>query len=168
MSAPPGQRQKLLPVAPIHLADQHPVETDAPALDRNCTFTAFSCAASSITPNKTARKSHSSPPMSASQKPPQSRPAHLRLIRPPQNSIPASATATKTPRRKVIRKAAQPAAKETARQANEPEAISAPYLPIQRPVLDRLAQVLGGDFFGAGEVGDGAGDLEDAGRRRGR
>ena len=35
--------------------------------------------------------------------------------------------------------------------------------PIEGAVLDRLGDVGGGDGVGAGEVGDGAGDLEDAG-----
>jgi len=36
-----------------------------------------------------------------------------------------------------------------------------PHLPIQGAVLDRFTEVGGVDFFGGGEVGDGAGDLED-------
>ena len=35
-------------------------------------------------------------------------------------------------------------------------------LPVQRPVLDRLADVFGLDAFRAREVGDRAGDFEDA------
>ena len=37
-----------------------------------------------------------------------------------------------------------------------------PDLAIEGAVLDGFADVLGGDFFGAGEVGDGTRDLEDA------
>ena len=39
---------------------------------------------------------------------------------------------------------------------------STPHLPVQRAVLDRFAEVGGIDFLRAGEVGDGARDLEDA------
>ena len=37
-----------------------------------------------------------------------------------------------------------------------------PQISVQRAILDRFANVVGGDVFGIGEVGDGAGDLEDA------
>jgi hypothetical protein len=33
--------------------------------------------------------------------------------------------------------------------------------PIQTPILNRLGDVGGLDFFGAGEIGDGAADFED-------
>ena len=40
--------------------------------------------------------------------------------------------------------------------------LSSPILPVQRAVLDRLADVRGADDLAAVEVGDGAGDLHDA------
>jgi hypothetical protein len=37
-----------------------------------------------------------------------------------------------------------------------------PKRPIEGPILDGFADVLGGDAVGSGEIGDGAGDFEDA------
>ena len=39
---------------------------------------------------------------------------------------------------------------------------SAPIAPVEAAVLDGFGDVFGGNSSGAGEVGDGAGDLEDA------
>src|SRR6266487_5366833 len=39
---------------------------------------------------------------------------------------------------------------------------SPPNLPVQRAELDGFGDVVGGEAFGGGQVGDGAGDLEDA------
>ena len=39
---------------------------------------------------------------------------------------------------------------------------SVPVIPIQTPILDGFGQVLGGDQFGAGDIGYGAGYFEDA------
>ena len=39
---------------------------------------------------------------------------------------------------------------------------SSPQLPVQRAILNRLRNVITQNVFGTGEVGDGAGHLEDA------